>query len=43
MNKVLRLCESGGGFEEYKSGSGLFTLTYAETDAQFLCLRIGDE
>ena len=31
------------GFAEYISGNGLFTLTYGETDARFLYLRIADE
>ena len=31
------------GFAEYRSGNGIFTLTYGETDAQFLYLRIADE
>lgn len=29
------------GFSEYKTGNGLFTLSYGETDARFIYLRIG--
>ena len=39
----IPLVGASDGFAEYKSGNGFFTLNYAETDAQFFYLRIGDE
>ena len=39
----IPLSAENAGFSEYISGNGLFTLTYGETDAQFLYLRIADK
>jgi len=39
----IPLTTSGADFSEYISADGVLTLTYPETDVQFIYLRIGDD